>query len=111
LIDELSGDSELTQRAPRVPGSRSGAVASTDGRLRLDDLALAFREAAGDRPVSLSHLPLSWNGGAIAFGHPLDFLGSDGGGGIGAGPGIAVGAALALRDSGRLSVAICGDGD
>jgi len=111
LIDELAGDSQLTQRAPRAAGTLSGALGSTDGRLRLDDLALAFREAAGDRPVSLSHLPLSWNGGAIAFRHPLDFLGSDGGGGIGAGPGIAVGAALALRDCGRLSVAICGDGD
>ncbi len=111
LIDELAADSQLTQRATRAAGARSAAIASTDGRLRLDDLALAFREATGDRPVSLSHLPLSWNGGAIPFRHPLDFLGSDGGGGIGAGPGIAVGAALALRDSGRLSVAICGDGD
>jgi hypothetical protein len=45
------------------------------------------------------------------FRHPLDFVGSDGGGGIGGGPGIAVGAALALRGSGRLPVAICGDGD
>ena len=45
------------------------------------------------------------------FRHPLDFLGSDGGGGIGGGPGISIGAALALRGSGRLPVAICGDGD
>ncbi len=37
------------------------------------------------------------------FRHPLDFLGSDGGGGIGGGPGISVGAALALRGSGRLA--------
>ena len=61
----------------------------------------------------LTHLPLSWNGATWAFRHPLDFIGSDGGGGIGGGPGIAVGAALALRDMGsrRLPVAICGDGD
>src|SRR5205823_12680289 len=45
------------------------------------------------------------------FTHPLDFLGSDGGGGIGAGPGISVGAALALRGTGRLPISICGDGD
>ncbi len=45
------------------------------------------------------------------FRHPLDYIGSDGGGGIGGGPGIAVGAALALRGSGRLPVAVCGDGD
>ena len=39
------------------------------------------------------------------------FIGSDGGGGIGGGPGISVGAALALKGSGRLPVSICGDGD
>src|SRR4030095_8295785 len=43
--------------------------------------------------------------------HPLDFLGSDGGGGLGAGPGHTVGAALALRDRGRIPIGICGDGD
>ena len=35
---------------------------------------------------------------AWPFRHPLDFIGGDGGGGIGGGPGIAVGAALALTD-------------
>jgi thiamine pyrophosphate-dependent acetolactate synthase large subunit-like protein len=76
-----------------------------------DHVAIALRAAAGERRVSLSHLPLSWNGASWPFRHPLDFLGSDGGGGIGAGPGIAVGAALALKNSGMLSVAVCGDGD
>jgi acetolactate synthase I/II/III large subunit len=42
---------------------------------------------------------------------PLDYLGSDGGGGVGSGPGLAVGAALALKGTGRLPVAILGDGD
>ncbi|MEJ2435213.1 MAG: thiamine pyrophosphate-dependent enzyme, partial [Pseudolabrys sp.] len=45
------------------------------------------------------------------FRHPLDYLGSDGGGGVGGGPGISGGAALALKGSGRLAVAVCGDGD
>ena len=44
------------------------------------------------------------------FRHPLDYLGSDGGG-VGSGPGIAVGAALGLRGTGRLPVAVLGDGD
>jgi thiamine pyrophosphate-dependent acetolactate synthase large subunit-like protein len=61
--------------------------------------------------VSLLHLPLSWDGAWWPFRHPLDFIGSDGGGGIGGGPGIAVGAALALKESGRLPIAIVGDGD
>jgi thiamine pyrophosphate-dependent acetolactate synthase large subunit-like protein len=54
---------------------------------------------------------LSWNGATWVFDHPLDYLGSDGGGGVGGGPGISVGAALALKGSGRLPVAVCGDGD
>jgi thiamine pyrophosphate-dependent acetolactate synthase large subunit-like protein len=88
-----------------VPAPPAGGLIDTD------QLALALRDAIGDRPYSLSHLPLSWDGASWPFRHPLEFLGSDGGGGIGAGPGIAVGAALALRGSGRLSVAVCGDGD
>src|SRR4029079_6583485 len=50
-------------------------------------------------------------GATWIFDHPLDYLGSDGGGGVGGGPGISVGAALALKDGGRLAVAVCGDGD
>ncbi|MGE3146443.1 MAG: thiamine pyrophosphate-dependent enzyme, partial [Pseudorhodoplanes sp.] len=79
--------------------------------LTVEYLALQLRRSLGERPVSLTHLPLSWNGAWWPFRHPLDYLGSDGGGGIGGGPGISVGAALALKDSGRLPVAVCGDGD
>jgi len=81
------------------------------GKLTVDHLATALRETVGDRPVSLTHVSLSWNGATWAFNHPLDYLGSDGGGGVGGGPGISVGAALALKGSGRLPVAVCGDGD
>ena len=45
-------------------------------------------------------LPLGWHGAYRHFRHPLDYLGADGGGGVGAGPGITVGAALALKGSG-----------
>jgi thiamine pyrophosphate-dependent acetolactate synthase large subunit-like protein len=80
-------------------------------KLTVDHLSTALREAVGERPVSLTHISLSWNGASWAFNHPLDYLGSDGGGGVGGGPGISVGAALALKGSGRLPVAVCGDGD
>ncbi len=82
-----------------------------EGELTVDHLADALRRAVGERPTSLTHVSLSWNGASWHFRHPLDYLGSDGGGGVGGGPGISVGAALALRDSGRLPVAVCGDGD
>jgi thiamine pyrophosphate-dependent acetolactate synthase large subunit-like protein len=83
------------------------------GGLSVDDLGKVLRFATRERDVSLLHLPLSWNGAIWPFRHPLDFVGGDGGAGIGGGPGISVGAALALRDiaSRRLPVAVCGDGD
>jgi thiamine pyrophosphate-dependent acetolactate synthase large subunit-like protein len=87
--------------APRLPADS----------LTVEHLGYALRDAVGARPVSLTHLPLSWNGAWWPFHHPLDYLGSDGGGGIGGGPGISVGAALALKGTGRLPVAVCGDGD
>jgi len=76
-------------------------------------LATALREVLGDNAATMIRLPLSWGDHMWEFRHPLDFLGTDGGGGIGSGPGMAVGAALALRDagSGRLPIAILGDGD
>jgi thiamine pyrophosphate-dependent acetolactate synthase large subunit-like protein len=81
------------------------------GTLSNEHLARALRRALGDRTASLVHLPLSWDENWWPFRHPLDFIGSDAGGGVGGGPGIAVGAALALKGSGRLPIAICGDGD
>jgi thiamine pyrophosphate-dependent acetolactate synthase large subunit-like protein len=56
-------------------------------------------------------VPLGWAGDVFHFRHPLDFLGHDGGGGIGAGPGLTVGAALALRGTERIVLGILGDGD
>jgi thiamine pyrophosphate-dependent acetolactate synthase large subunit-like protein len=85
--------------------------ALSDDKLTVDHLADALRVAVADRPTSLTHVSLSWNGASWHFRHPLDYLGSDGGGGVGGGPGISVGAALALKGSGRLAVAVCGDGD
>jgi len=83
----------------------------SSGPVRVDDLTRSLKAAVGERDVTLTHLPLSWNGASWAFRHPLDYIGSEGGGGVGGGPGISVGAALALKDLGRLPIAICGDGD
>ena len=110
VIQELAKALGATAK-PKLSSAPSKASAPADGALSVEHLAKALRRAVGDRPVSLTHLPLSWNGAWWPFRHPLDYLGSDGGGGVGGGPGIAVGAALALKDSGRLPIAICGDGD
>jgi thiamine pyrophosphate-dependent acetolactate synthase large subunit-like protein len=74
-------------------------------------LAQEFNQATEGMDICLSKLPLGWNGAYRHFRHPLDYLGADGGGGVGAGPGLTVGAALALKGSGRMVVGIVGDGD
>jgi thiamine pyrophosphate-dependent acetolactate synthase large subunit-like protein len=99
------------KRAKPVPVRETAKQAETAGPLALVHLATELRKTVGDRAVSLAHLPISWSGSWWDFRHPLDFLGNDGGGGLGGGPGMSVGAALALRDSGRLPISICGDGD
>ena len=81
------------------------------GLMTVATLAATVRKAVGERKVCLMRLPLSWSGEMWHFRHPLDFLGYDGGGGIGSGPGMAIGSALALKGSDRLPVAIIGDGD
>ncbi len=114
----LAADPDATSlaMASSLPGPAAyepGPVPAPEpsGPIVTSRMAVALRRAVGGRKVSLLHLPLSWDGASWPFRHPLDFLGSDGGGGIGGGPGISVGAALALRGSGRLPVSVCGDGD
>jgi thiamine pyrophosphate-dependent acetolactate synthase large subunit-like protein len=99
------------QRKPAEVKPRAEKYEPSSGPVRVDDLARALKAAVGEREVTLTHLPLSWNGATWPFRHPLDYIGSEGGGGVGGGPGISVGAALALKGSGRLPIAICGDGD
>jgi thiamine pyrophosphate-dependent acetolactate synthase large subunit-like protein len=79
--------------------------------LSLRAVAAALDRATAGIDVCLTRLPLGWPGGGRHFDHPLDYLGGDGGAGVGAGPGITVGAALALQGSGRIAVALLGDGD
>ncbi len=94
-------------------GEPSGLVAPDlkKGPIAVNQMVGALRQVVAGKDVSLLQIPLSWNAKTWHFEHPLDYTGSDGGGGIGSGPGISVGAALALRDSGRLAISIFGDGN
>jgi thiamine pyrophosphate-dependent acetolactate synthase large subunit-like protein len=52
-----------------------------------------------------------WARRSLRFQRPGQFIGRSGGEGLGYGPGAAIGAALALRGSGKLVVSLQGDGD
>jgi thiamine pyrophosphate-dependent acetolactate synthase large subunit-like protein len=99
-------------RQPRaVPTRTASARHSAGDVLSLRAVADALNESTAGVDVCLTRLPLGWPGECRDFAHPLDYLGGDGGAGVGAGPGITVGAALALQGSGRVPIALLGDGD
>jgi thiamine pyrophosphate-dependent acetolactate synthase large subunit-like protein len=97
-------------RTAAVP-SKQELPANASNQLSIRSLADAFNEVTSGMEICLTKLPLGWNGAYRHFRHPLDYLGADGGGGVGAGPGLTVGAALALKGNRRMVVGICGDGD
>ena len=79
--------------------------------MSLWDMAMTVRDFAKKQPVTFARLPIGWPGEAYEFDGPLSFMGNDGGGAVGTGPGHTIGAALALKDTGRLTIGVLGDGD
>ena len=84
-----------------------------DDVVSLRAIADILRPLRKKHSMSFIRLPLGWNGAYLDWQSPTDYWGSEGGGGIGAGPGNTVGAALAMKDTGlgHLPVALLGDGD
>ncbi len=93
------------------PVPRPDAPSATQGALSITTLARTVSSKVAPHNPAYIRLPLGWPGDCCRFEHPLDYIGFDGGGGIGSGPGMAVGAAMALRGSGRFPIAVLGDGD
>jgi benzoylformate decarboxylase len=119
LLEELEA-----KKAPKVKAraelkqlahwndAATGKSSSTRGQpMTLWDMAMTMREFAKKKPVTFARLPLGWPGEACEFDGPLSFMGNDGGGAVGTGPGHTIGTALALKDSGRLTIGVIGDGD
>jgi thiamine pyrophosphate-dependent acetolactate synthase large subunit-like protein len=87
-------------------------VAIDPTRVTMDQLAVSLR-AAFENPdkVSLAAICRGWTADLWPFRHPRAYLGKDGGGGIGSGPALAVGAAVGNAGTDLHTVAILGDGD
>ena len=98
--------------APLARRSLPGADASAPRDcMALKSLAGVVDDVTQGVELCVTRVPLGWNGAYRDFRCPLDYIGLEGGGGIGAGPGITIGAALALKGSGRIAFAMMGDGD
>ncbi len=107
MLLEAVGTRAAAVHAPapaRLPEAHSEAVT-------LRGVADALNAAIRGVDVCFTRFPLGWHGAYTHFRHPLDYIGYDGGGGLGSGPGMSVGAALALKGSGRVPIGLLGDGD
>ncbi|HEV8016385.1 MAG TPA: thiamine pyrophosphate-dependent enzyme [Stellaceae bacterium] len=104
------------RKAPAWPERKPAAIPAipqpdASGTIYVPHIAQALQKLVGGRKTSLVRHSLSWHGHFWPMKDPLDSLGTDGGGGVGSGPGTSVGMALALKGSGRLPIAVLGDGD
>lgn len=98
-------------KLPAGTGAALEPVPAGPGPIDLPALISTLRAEVGERPATLVRVPITWDARYWPPAGPMDHLGSDGGGGIGSGPGMAIGSALALQGTGRLPVAVLGDGD
>ena len=96
--------------APQVPQKPTLPQAPPDA-VSMRGIAIAMEAATRGIDVCYTRFPLGWNGNYTHLRHPLDYIGHDGGAGVGSGPGMTVGAGLALKGTGRLPIALMGDGD
>ncbi|MES2412281.1 MAG: thiamine pyrophosphate-binding protein [Pseudomonadota bacterium] len=104
-VKQRKGVTHSRPAIPAVPEMIQGAP------LTVPMVSSALKAAVKGQKVSLIRAPLSWSGEMWDIEHPLDYMGYEGGGGVGAGPGVSIGSALALKGTDRLPVAVMGDGD
>ena len=101
-------------RARRAALDAANAADAAARPMRTSRAIAELRTALGARVADAivaqaPHAP--WPTATWDFSTPKSYLGHDGGAAVGSGPGIAVGAALAARGSGRPVIAIIGDGE
>jgi thiamine pyrophosphate-dependent acetolactate synthase large subunit-like protein len=109
LLNALGGD----RRKEPWKARRPAKAAATDGPTgTMEGIALALRAQFNDpENVSFCTLGRGWPIDIWPFQNGLAYLGKDGGGGLGSGPGLSVGGALALQSQGRYPISMLGDGD
>jgi thiamine pyrophosphate-dependent acetolactate synthase large subunit-like protein len=118
MLEEMGTKAGRVKRRPEMKQfphwNKASAALSSSSRkqpMTQRDMAMTMREFAKNRAVTFARLPIGWPGEAYEFDGPLSFMGNDGGGAVGTGPGHTIGAALALKDTGRLTIGVLGDGD
>ncbi|MSP94932.1 MAG: thiamine pyrophosphate-binding protein [Alphaproteobacteria bacterium] len=112
LVEDLVAALGPGKKAPwRERAARKVKQHAGDG-VTLDLIASSLRGQFNDpQNVTFACLNRGWPADIWPLTSALSYLGKDGGGGLGSGPGLSVGAALALHEMGRYAVSVLGDGD
>src|SRR6195256_3602087 len=93
----------------REPGKPRGTDNSV---ITMEQIASTLRAEFNDPDkVSFCTLGRGWPFDIWPIESGMTYLGKDGGGGLGSGPGLSVGAAVGLHEQGRYAIAMLGDGD
>jgi thiamine pyrophosphate-dependent acetolactate synthase large subunit-like protein len=109
LLEALGTDIRKEPWKARTPAKPKAG----DGHaITMEQIATTLRAEFNDpENVSFCTLGRGWPIDIWPFQDALSYLGKDGGGGLGSGPGLSVGAALALQERGRHAISMLGDGD
>jgi thiamine pyrophosphate-dependent acetolactate synthase large subunit-like protein len=116
LVDALGSerrslDPAFAAIAGKPPPAPPAAMGDARG-LHRGHVGRVLAEALAGSDWVLAHGQFGgWARRSLRFQRPGQFLGRSGGEGLGYGPGAAIGAALALRGSGKVVVSLQGDGD
>jgi thiamine pyrophosphate-dependent acetolactate synthase large subunit-like protein len=86
--------------------------AANGAAVSMEQVAIALRDQFNDpENVTFCTLGRGWPFELWPLQSGMAYLGKDGGGGLGSGPGLSVGSALALQEAGRYAISMLGDGD
>jgi thiamine pyrophosphate-dependent acetolactate synthase large subunit-like protein len=109
LLEALGAGGRKEPWKPRVPAKPR---AGNGQAISMEQVASTLRAEFNDpENVTFCTLGRGWPIDIWPLQNGLSYLGKDGGGGLGSGPGLSVGAALALQAKGRHAVSMLGDGD
>jgi thiamine pyrophosphate-dependent acetolactate synthase large subunit-like protein len=109
LVEALGPGGAKAPWKAREPRKPRGADAN---HITMEQIASTLRAGFNDpEKVSFCTLGRGWPFDIWPIESGMTYLGKDGGGGLGSGPGLSVGAAVGLYEQGRYAVAMLGDGD
>ena len=112
VVAELNDALGAGRKSPWKVKVPAKTKAGNGAAISMEQVATALRDQFNNpENVTFCTLGRGWPFDIWPLHNGMAYLGKDGGGGLGSGPGLSVGAALALQEQGRYAISMLGDGD